>query len=98
RFSRDWSSDVCSSDLIVPRFSVSSFWPEVERSGATIASILGSMGGLLAQAPDNDAMRRCIGQIHTVRGNPFTEESKKIWRERFRSEERRVGKEGTARS
>jgi crotonobetaine/carnitine-CoA ligase len=68
---------------IVPRFSVSSFWPEVERSGATIASILGSMGGLLAQAPDNDAMRRCIGQIHTVRGNPFTEESKKIWRERF---------------
>lgn len=68
---------------IVPRFSVSSFWPEVERSGATIASILGSMGGLLAQAPDNDAMRRCHGQIHTVRGNPFTEESKKIWRERF---------------
>jgi len=68
---------------IVPRFSVSNFWPEVERSGATIASILGSMGGLLAQAPDNEAMKRCFGQIHTVRGNPFTEESKKIWRERF---------------
>lgn len=68
---------------IVQRFSVSNFWPEVERSGATIASILGGMGGLLAQAPDNEAMRRCVGQIHTVRGNPFTEESKKIWRERF---------------
>ena len=33
---------------ILPRFSVSGFWQEVERSGATIASILGGMGGLLA--------------------------------------------------
>ncbi|APO83268.1 ATP-dependent acyl-CoA ligase [Pseudomonas sp. GD03817] len=68
---------------ILPRFSVSGFWPEVERSGATIASILGGMGGLLAQAPDNEAMLRCVGQIHTARGNPYTEETKKIWRERF---------------
>lgn len=68
---------------VVPRFSVSNFWPEVERSGATIASILGGMGGLLAQAPDSDAARRCFGRIHTVRGNPFTEETKQIWRERF---------------
>lgn len=68
---------------IVPRFSVSNFWPEVERSGATIASILGGMGGLLSLAPDSDAAKRCFGQIHTVRGNPFTEETKKIWRERF---------------
>lgn len=77
---------------VVPRFSVSNFWPEVERSGATIASILGSMGGLLAQAPDSEAARRCIGQIHTVRGNPFTEETKKIWRERFGA--RQVGGNG----
>lgn len=41
------------------------------------------MGGLLAQAPDNEAMKRCHGQIHTARGNPYTEETKKIWRERF---------------
>jgi crotonobetaine/carnitine-CoA ligase len=68
---------------IIPRFSVSNFWPEVERSGATIASILGGMGGLLANAPDTEAARRCFGQIHTVRGNPFTEENKNIWRERF---------------
>ena len=57
---------------ILPRSSVSNFWPEVERSGATIASILGGMGGLLAKAPDNDAMKRCYGQIHTARGNPCT--------------------------
>ena len=67
----------------VPRFSVSNFWPEVERSGATIASILGSMGGLLANAPDHPSAQRCFGQIHTVRGNPFTEEVKTIWRQRF---------------
>jgi crotonobetaine/carnitine-CoA ligase len=68
---------------VVPRFSVSNVWPEVERTGATIASILGGMGGLLSLAPDSDAALRCVGQIHTVRGNPFTEETKKIWRERF---------------
>lgn len=28
-------------------------------------------------------MKRCHGQIHTARGNPYTEETKKIWRERF---------------
>lgn len=77
---------------IVQRFSVSNFWPEVERSGATIASILGGMGGLLAQAPDDPAMLRCVGQIHTVRGNPFTEESKAIWRQRFGA--RQVGGNG----
>ncbi|GAB3101766.1 ATP-dependent acyl-CoA ligase [Aestuariicella hydrocarbonica] len=72
---------------IIPRFSVSNFWPEVERSGATIASILGGMGWLLAQAEDNPAMKKCFGQIHTVRGNPFTEEAKKVWRERFGSKQ-----------
>jgi crotonobetaine/carnitine-CoA ligase len=77
---------------IVPRFSVSKFWPEVERSGATIASILGSMGWLLAQAADDESMLKCIGQIHTVRGNPFTEEAKRVWRERFGA--RQVGGNG----
>jgi crotonobetaine/carnitine-CoA ligase len=77
---------------VVPRFSVSNFWPEVERSGATMASILGSMGNLLAQADDHPAMLRCVGQIHTVRGNPFTEDTKAIWRERFGA--RQVGGNG----
>lgn len=77
---------------VVPRFSVSNFWPEVERSGATIVSILGSMGQLIAQAEDGDAMRRCFGQVHTVRGNPFTEPVKQIWRDRFGA--RQVGGNG----
>lgn len=77
---------------IAPRFSVSNFWPEIRRSGATIASILGSMGQLIAQAGDSDDMRACFGQIHTVRGNPFTEEVKEIWRRRFGA--RQVGGNG----
>ena len=77
---------------VTQRFSVSGFWPEIERSGATIASILGGMGALLAQAPDCEAAKRCFGQIHTVRGNPFTEEVKAIWRERFGA--RQVGGNG----
>lgn len=68
---------------IAPRFSVSGFWPAVEASSATVVSILGALGTLLAQAPDNDAMQRCFGQIHTVKGNPFPEEIKGIWRTRF---------------
>lgn len=77
---------------VVARFSVSMFWPEVERSGATIASILGSMGSLLASAPDTDAAKRCFGQIHTVRGNPFTQEVKATWKSRFGA--RQVGGNG----
>lgn len=69
--------------VFAPRFSVSKFWPEIERSGATIASILGSMGRLLADAPDNEAMKRCHGQIHTVRGNPFPPGVQEIWKRRF---------------
>lgn len=68
---------------IAPRFSVSGFWPAVEASGATVVSILGALGTLLAQAPDNEAMQRCFGQIHTVKGNPFAQEIKDIWCARF---------------
>lgn len=68
---------------IAPRFSVSGFWPAIEKSGATVISILGSLGTLLARAEGNDAMKRCFGQVHTVKGNPFPEDIKAIWRDRF---------------
>lgn len=68
---------------IASRFSVSGFWPEIERSGARIAIVLASMIPLLATAPDNDAMTRCFGQIHSVWGLPFTPETKAVWQERF---------------
>ncbi len=68
---------------IAPRFSVSAFWPEVERSGATIVSLVGTMAMLLADAPDNEASQRCFGRIHTVRGVPFSDAVKAAWRKRF---------------
>ncbi|WGM47281.1 Long-chain-fatty-acid--CoA ligase [Brevundimonas sp. NIBR10] len=66
-----------------PKFSVSGFWPAIEKSGATVVSILGSLGTMLARADEHEAMARCFGQVHTVKGNPFPEEIKAIWRERF---------------
>jgi crotonobetaine/carnitine-CoA ligase len=68
---------------VFPRFSVSKFWDDIERSGATIVNLLGSMLAFIANAPDNDAARRCFGQIKAVRGSPFPGELQKVWRERF---------------
>lgn len=68
---------------LYPRFSVSNFWPEIERTGANEVSLLASMFPLLAQAPDNDAMRRCFGQLQIVTGAPFPPQLQQIWRERF---------------
>ena len=69
--------------VIAPRFSVSAFWPEIARSGATIVSIVGSMATLLAEAADTPESLRCRGQVHTVRGVPFPDRIKQLWRDRF---------------
>jgi crotonobetaine/carnitine-CoA ligase len=65
------------------RFSVSNFWSEVERSGATSVNLLGSMPTLLANAPDDEAAARCRGQLRVVMAVPFSPEDAAIWRERF---------------
>jgi crotonobetaine/carnitine-CoA ligase len=65
------------------RFSVSNFWPEIERTGANDAGLLAAMMPMLAGAPDNDAMKRCYGQIKGVWGAPFPLDIQKIWKERF---------------
>lgn len=41
---------------IAPRFSVSNFWPELNRTGATITSTLGTMAYLLAHDVDRPEM------------------------------------------
>jgi crotonobetaine/carnitine-CoA ligase len=71
------------SAAIAPRFSVSRFWPEIERTNARVVNLLGSMGALIAKMPDSDAMKRCFGQIRVVHGAPFPGELQQIWRERF---------------
>jgi carnitine-CoA ligase len=68
---------------IYPRFSVSNFWPEIERTGANDCNLLGSMVPLLANAPDNEAMRRCFGQLMNVGAAPFPAELQEIWKTRF---------------
>jgi crotonobetaine/carnitine-CoA ligase len=68
---------------IFPRFSVSRFWPDIRRSGATVASLLGSMITFLAEAEDTADSRACFGQLHTVRGSPFPAPLQEKWKTRF---------------
>ncbi|RSX63242.1 AMP-binding protein [Sphingomonas koreensis] len=68
---------------IYPRFSVSRFWDELERVGATVTHILSSMVRFVAEAPDNPASLRYKGKLRVAGGAPFPEELQTIWRERF---------------
>jgi carnitine-CoA ligase len=68
---------------IYQRFSVSHFWPEIERTRATDCALLGTMLTLLARADDNEAMLRCRGQLQAVWGAPFPEAIIERWKERF---------------
>ena len=77
------SAMLCGSASIAPRFSLSGFWPEVERTGATMVTLLGSILTLIANAPDNDAAARCYGQLEIVQGAPFPRELEDKWRRRF---------------
>jgi len=68
---------------ISPRFSVTQFWPEIERSRATTVALLGSMANFIAEAPDTEASRRCYGQLNRITAAPFAPETIAKWRERF---------------
>ncbi|MGY3554775.1 AMP-binding protein [Williamsia sp. R60] len=68
---------------IAPRFSLSRFWPEIERTGAQRVSILGIMITLIAAMDDTPEMLRCKGQIDHVGGAPWTPELIDIWTNRF---------------
>jgi crotonobetaine/carnitine-CoA ligase len=66
---------------IARRFSVSRFWPEVRRTGATIASMLGSLAILIADADDHPDQ-----QGHRLRlcaAAPMPPDIDRIWNERF---------------
>ncbi len=68
---------------VYKRFSVSNFWKEMERTGATIVSLLGSMVPLLAEAAEDEAAKRCFGQLRVVLGTPFPMGLQEKWRARF---------------
>lgn len=79
------SALVAGKAAVYKRFSVSNFWPEIERTGATIVSLLGSMIPLLIEAADVEAAQRCFGQVRVVLGTPFPAPLQEKWLTRFGS-------------
>jgi carnitine-CoA ligase len=70
------------------RFSVSGFWPEINRTGATIASLLGSPAVLVARAPDHPQARlsgtaEANATLRMVSGAPVPPEIEEVYRSRF---------------
>ncbi|WP_174280151.1 AMP-binding protein [Sphingomonas bacterium] len=69
--------------VVYPRFSLSGFWPDILRSGATSIGLLGSMHPLIAEAPDSEESKKCFGQIRVVGAAPFPKDLQDKWRTRF---------------
>jgi carnitine-CoA ligase len=70
------------------RFSVSGFWPEINRHRVTIASLLGSLAVLVARADDHPEARNsgaagANSSLRLVTGGPMPPEIDQIYRERF---------------
>lgn len=65
------------------RFSVSGFWDEILRSGATMGALMGSMLPMIAAAPDSEASRSALGQLRVVSGSPVTPDLAARWQQRF---------------
>jgi carnitine-CoA ligase len=63
------------------RFSVSNFWPEIKRTGATMVSMLGSPAILIANAddhPDQEGHR-----LRLCAAAPMPPDTDRAWQERF---------------
>jgi carnitine-CoA ligase len=68
---------------IAPRFSVSGFWPEIQRTRASMVGLMGALLAMIAQAPDTPETAACRGQIKFAMGSPFPPELQATWRDRF---------------
>jgi crotonobetaine/carnitine-CoA ligase len=66
---------------IAHRFSVSRFWPEVQRTGASIVSMLGSLAILLANAADHDDANN--HPLRLCAAAPMPPDVDRTWKERF---------------
>lgn len=67
---------------IARRFSVSRFWPEVQRTGATMLSMLGSLAILIANAAE-DHPDQAGHNLRLCAAAPMPPDTDRIWRERF---------------
>jgi crotonobetaine/carnitine-CoA ligase len=72
---------VGGSAAIERRFSVSNFWPEVKRTGATMVSMLGSLAILIANAEDHADQRG--HHLRLCAAAPMPPDTDRIWQERF---------------
>lgn len=72
---------VGGSGGIGDRFSVSRFWDEVHRTGATMVALLGSMTTMLARAESSD--HEIEHALRLVIAVPSLPEIERIWKERF---------------
>jgi crotonobetaine/carnitine-CoA ligase len=72
---------VGGSAAIVRRFSVSRFWAEVQRTNATMLSMLGSLAILVANADDSPEMEG--HRLRLCAAAPMPPDTDRIWRERF---------------
>lgn len=66
---------------IARKFSVSRFWPEVQRTGATMLSMLGSLAILVASAEDHPD--QAGHRLRLCAAAPMPPDTDRIWRERF---------------
>jgi carnitine-CoA ligase len=72
---------VGGSAAIERRFSVSNFWPEIKRTGATMVSMLGSLAILIANADDHPDQ---VGhKLRLCAAAPMPPDTDKAWGERF---------------
>jgi crotonobetaine/carnitine-CoA ligase len=69
------------SAVIERKFSVSNFWPEVNRTGATMVSMLGSLAILIANADDHPEQRG--HKLRLCAAAPMPPDTDKAWGERF---------------
>ena len=79
---------VGGSAVIERRFSVSSFWPQINAAGATMASLLGSLAVMIARDRDRPEQPRsghalANTTLRQVTGAPMPPEIDALFRERF---------------
>lgn len=67
---------------VARKFSVSGFWPEVRRTGATMLSMLGSLAILVANA-EHDHPDQVGHRLRLCVAAPMPPDTDRIWRERF---------------
>ena len=69
------------SSVIERKFSVSNFWPEINRTGATMVSMLGSLAILIANADEHPDQRG--HKLRLCAAAPMPPDTDRAWQERF---------------